>query len=57
MDIVRQVLNFLFTIHPFDKSIIYKEGLSSEDLQITKNKCEFKVSIDSLEFRYKLFNE
>ncbi len=49
--------NFLFTINPNDNSIIYKEGLNSEDLQITKTKCELKVSKESLEYRYKLFNE
>ena len=49
--------NFLFTINPTDNSIIYKEGLSSEDLQITKTKCKLKVSKESLEYRYKLFNQ
>ena len=49
--------NFLFTINPTDNSIIYKEGLSSEDLQITKTKCELKVSKESLNYRYKLFSE
>ena len=49
--------NFLFTINPTDNSIIYKEGLSSEDLQITKTKCKIKVSKESLEYRYKLFNQ
>ena len=49
--------NFLFTINPTDNSIIYKEGLNSEDLQITKTKCQLNVSKESLEYRYKLFNE
>ena len=49
--------NFLFTINPTDNSIIYKEGLSSEDLQITKSKCDINVSQKSLEYRYKLFNK
>ena len=49
--------NFLFTINPSDKSIIYKEGLSSEDLQITKAECKLNVNKESLEYRYKLFNE
>ena len=49
--------NFLFTINPTDNSIIYKEGLSSEDLQITKTECKLNVSKESLEYRYKLFNE
>ena len=49
--------NFLFAINPTDNAIIYKEGLSSQDLQITKTKCELKVSKESLEYRYKLFNE
>ena len=49
--------NFLFTINPTDNSIIYKEGLSSEDLQITKSKCDINVSKKSLEYRYKLFNK
>ena len=48
---------FLFTINPTDNSIIYKEGLSSEDLQITKTECKLNVSKESLEYRYKLFNE
>ncbi len=37
--------------------IIYKQGLNSQDLQITKTKCELKVSKESLEYRYKLFND
>jgi len=49
--------NFLFTINPTDNSIIYKEGLNSEDLQITKTECKLNVSKESLEYRYKLFNE
>ena len=49
--------NFLFTINPTDNTIIYREGLSSQDLQITKTKCELKVSKESLEYRYKLFSE
>ena len=49
--------NFLFTINPSDNSIIYKDGLSSEDLQITKNNCELNVNKESLEYRYKLFSE
>lgn len=49
--------NFLFTINPTDNAIIYKKGLTSEDLQITKTNCELKVSKESLEYRYKLFNE
>ena len=49
--------NFLFTINPSDKSIIYKEGLGSEDLQITKTKCDINVSTESLDYRFKLFNE
>jgi len=49
--------NFLFTINPTDNSIIYKEGLNSEDLQITKTKCQLNLSKESLEFRFKLFNE
>ena len=49
--------NFLFTINPTDKSIIYKEGLSSEDLQITKTECKLNVNKESLEYRYKLFTE
>ena len=49
--------NFLFTINPTDNSIIYKEGLSSEDLQITKTECRLKVSKESLEYRFKLFNQ
>jgi hypothetical protein len=49
--------NFLFTINPTDNSIIYKEGLSSEDLQITKTECKLNLSKESLEYRYKLFNE
>ena len=49
--------NFLFTINPSDKSIIYKEGLGGEDLQITKTKCDINVSKESLDYRFKLFNE
>ena len=49
--------NFLFTINPTDNSIVYKEGLSSDDLQITKTECKLNVSKKSLEYRYKLFNE
>ena len=49
--------NFLFTINPTDNSIIYKEGLSSEDLQITKTECRLNVSKESLEYRFKLFNQ
>ena len=49
--------NFLFTINPTDNLIIYKEGLSSEDLQITKTECKLNVSKESLEYRYKLFNQ
>ena len=49
--------NFLFTINPSDNSIIYKEGLNSEDIQITKTKCQLNVSKESLEYRFKLFNE
>ena len=49
--------NFLFTINPTDNSIIYKEGLTCEDLQITKTKCELKVSKESLEYRHALFNQ
>ena len=49
--------NFMFTINPADNAIIYREGLSSQDLQITKTKCELKVSKESLEYRYKLFEE
>ena len=49
--------NFLFTINPTDNSITYKEGLSSDDLQITKTECRLNVSKESLEYRYKLFNE
>ena len=49
--------NFLFTINPTDNSIIYKEGLSPEDLQITKTECKLNVSKESLEYRYKLFKE
>jgi len=49
--------NFLFTINPSDKSIIYKEGLSSSDLQITKKECKLNVSKESLEYRFNLFNE
>ena len=37
--------NFLFTINPSDNSIVYKSGMSAEDLQITKSKCEINVSI------------
>ena len=48
--------NFLFTINPTDNLIIYKEGLSAEDLLITKSKCDIKVSKKSLEYRYKLFD-
>ena len=48
--------NFLFTINPTDNSIIYKEGLSSDDLQITKTECKLNLSKKSLEYRYKLFN-
>ena len=48
--------NFLFTINPTDNSIIYKEGLGSEDLY-TKTECKLNVSKESLEYRYKLFNE
>ena len=40
-----------------DNSIIYKEGLSSEDLQITKTECRLKVIKESLEYRFKLFNQ
>ena len=49
--------NFLFTINPTDNSIIYKDGLNSQDIQITKTKCDINVSKESLEYRYKLFNE
>ena len=49
--------NFLFTFNPTDNSIIYKEGLISEDLQITKKECKLNVSKESLEYRYKLFNQ
>ena len=49
--------NFLFTIDPTDNSIIYKESLSAEDLQITKTECKLNVSKESLEYRYKLFNK
>ena len=49
--------NFLFTINPSDNSIVYKSGMSAEDLQITKSKCEINVSIESLEYRFKMFNE
>ena len=49
--------NFLFTINPTDNLIIYKGGLSSEDLQITKTKCDINVSKESLDYRLKLFNE
>ena len=49
--------NFLFTINPTDNSIIYKEGLSSEDLQIIKTECRLNVSKESLEYRFKLFNQ
>ena len=49
--------NFLFTINPSDKSIIYKDGLGAEDLQITKTKCDINVSKESLDYRFKLFNE
>ena len=49
--------NFLFTINPSDNSIIYKEGLNSEDIQITKTKCQLNLSKESLEYRFKLFNE
>jgi len=49
--------NFLFTINPSDKSIIYKEGLGAEDIQITKTKCDINVSKESLDYRFKLFNE
>jgi len=49
--------NFLFTINPVDNSIIYKEGLSAEDLQITKTECKLNLRKESLEYRYKLFNE
>ena len=49
--------NFLFTINPTDNAIIYKEGLTSEDLQITKTECKLNVSKESLEYRFKLFNE
>ena len=49
--------NFLFTINTTDNAIIYKKGLTSEDLQITKTNCELKVSKESLEYRYKLFKE
>ena len=40
-----------------ENAIIYKEGLNSEDLQITKTECKLSVSKESLEYRYKLFNE
>ena len=40
-----------------DNSIIYKEGLNSEDIQITKTKCQLNLSKESLEYRFKLFNE
>ena len=49
--------NFLFTISPTNNSIVYKEGLTSEDLQITKTECKLNVSKESLEYRFKLFNE
>ena len=49
--------NFLFTINPTDNAIIYKEGLTSEDLQITKTECKLNVSKESLEYRYALFNQ
>ena len=42
--------NFSFTINTSDKSIIYKKGLGSEDLQITKTKCDIKVSKESLDY-------
>jgi len=48
--------NLFFTIDPTDNSIIYKEGLSSEDLQITKTECKLNLSKESLKYRYKLFN-
>ena len=49
--------NFLFTINPTNNAIIYKKVLTSEDLQITKTNCELKVSKESLEYRFKLFNQ
>ena len=49
--------NFLFTINPSDKSIIYKEGLVAEDLQITKTECKLNLSKESLDYRFKLFSE
>ena len=49
--------NFLFTINPVDNSIIYKEGLSAEDLQITKTECKLNLRKEFLKYRYKLFNE
>ena len=49
--------NFLFTINPENNLIIYKEGLGPKDIQITKTKCELKVSKQSLKYRYKLFKE
>ena len=49
--------NFLFAINPSNNSIIFKDGLLAEKIQITKTKCELKVSKESLEYRYKLFNE
>ena len=49
--------NFLFTINPSDKSIIYKEGLVAEDLQITKTECRLNLSKESLDYRFKLFSE
>ena len=49
--------NFLFTISPTNHAIIYKDGVSSKDIQITKTKCELNLSNESLEYRYKLFKE
>lgn len=49
--------NFLFTINPSNNSIIFKDGLAAEEIQITKTRCELNVSKESLEYRYKLFNE
>ena len=49
--------NFLFTINPSNNSIIFRDGLLAENIQITKTQCELNVSKESLEYRYKLFNE
>ena len=47
----------MFTYHPEEKHIVLQDGITINDLGITKNKTDLNISIDALKYRLSLFKE